>query len=76
MAALIGSAIGLINGLVPFIPDVGTSFLTTVGSAFVTGTLGNELDQTLTGEEVDWDKALLAGGFSALLAAVMFNELK
>jgi hypothetical protein len=73
MAALIGSAIGLMNALTPFLPGVGTSFIATVGTAFAVGTSGNLLDQLLLGEEIDWSKALTAGAFSALLSAVLFG---
>ena len=72
MAAIVGCAVGFINGVAPFVPAIGTSFLTSVGTAFVTGTLTNVLDQALAGGDIDWGSALMAGGFSALLAAALF----
>ncbi|MDR0490699.1 MAG: hypothetical protein LBH28_05585 [Oscillospiraceae bacterium] len=61
------------NVLTPFLPGVGTSFISTVGTAFSIGTAGNLLDQLILGEEIDWGKTLTAGVFSALLSAVLFG---
>ncbi|MDR0489854.1 MAG: hypothetical protein LBH28_01220 [Oscillospiraceae bacterium] len=69
-AAILGSAIGIINGVSGLIPGVGTSLGATIGAAFVTGAGASVLEDLWNGSEIDWVKALKRGGVSALSAAI------